>query len=257
MLCAGTVVAGDIMARRALVRAAAFNRRGFGLLCAAALVFGLAGEGPTWAQEDGSNVKVPKYKPMNRGAPGGRIGGATRGTPPESLKLLALAPDHVAYTSQNAPVLYWYLSAPIAKAVFSLREVDGAVPAVIKNLSDTTTKGVHPIALADLGLILDPEKVYEWSISLAGDQTKDVSALSRGLIPVRPAPVKLARQIEKAKPAEVPDFHATNGYWYDAIDAVSKLIAAQPEANTFKQMRAGLVEQVKLFDVADYDRGEM
>lgn len=248
-------MARDLMARGSLVQAGACHRRGFGLLCGAAVISALAGSAV--AQDDAGNVKVPKYKPMNRGAPGGRIGGATRGTPPESLKMLALAPDHVAYASQAAPVLYWYLSDPIANAVFSLRPADGSAEAVTKELRGTDAKGVHAIALADLGLSLEPEKAYEWSVSLAGDQTKDVSAMSRGLIAVRAAPAKLARQVEKAKPADAPDLLAANGYWYDAIDAVSKLIAAQPDANTYKQMRAGLVEQVKLFDVADYDRGEM
>lgn len=197
--------------------------------------------------------KAPKYKPMGRGAPGGRIGGATRGAPPESLKMLALAPDHVAYAATSSPTLYWFLSDAIAQAKFTLKKADGA-EVLSKDISSGLSKGVIAVNLADDSISLEPETVYEWSIGLATDQAKDISALSRGLIAFRAPSSRIAKRIEKAKPSELVELHAENGYWYDAVDAISQLIAQDPsDAN--KEVRAGLVEQAKLYDVADFDRG--
>ena len=46
-------------------------------------------------------VTVPVYKPPLRGAPGGRVGGGTRGTPRDLFVLSALAPDHSGLTVQE------------------------------------------------------------------------------------------------------------------------------------------------------------
>ncbi|MBL8645406.1 MAG: DUF928 domain-containing protein [Rhodospirillaceae bacterium] len=225
---------------------------GLGLAAAAAV-----GARAVAQDDDAEKVKVPKYKPMGRGAPGGRIGGATRGTPPESLKMLALAPDHVGYAAQAQPVLYWYLSDPIDGAVFTIKPADGSGAVMKKDLTGPLAKGVQAVSVAELGISLEPEKVYEWSISLAADQPKDISALSRGLVAVRAASSKVTKQAAKAKPEALPELYAENGYWYDAIDGISRLIAANPAVNSYKLIRAGMVEQVKLFDVADFDRGVM
>src|SRR5437899_2800630 len=55
---------------------------------------------------------VPIYKPPLRGAPGGRVGGGTRGAPDRSVVLSVLTPDHSGLTTQEQPSLYWYLSQP-------------------------------------------------------------------------------------------------------------------------------------------------
>ncbi|MBI3988964.1 MAG: DUF928 domain-containing protein [candidate division NC10 bacterium] len=54
---------------------------------------------------------MPVYKPPVRGAPGGRVGGGTRGGDKSPmLYVLALAPDHTGLTVQEQPALFWYLS---------------------------------------------------------------------------------------------------------------------------------------------------
>lgn len=53
---------------------------------------------------------MPVYQPPLRGAPGGRVGGSSRGAGDELPSLYALAPDHTGLTAQEQPCLYWYLS---------------------------------------------------------------------------------------------------------------------------------------------------
>src|SRR5262249_44782001 len=52
---------------------------------------------------------APVYNPPSRGAPGGRIGGGTRGGG-NIFVLSVLAPDHSGLTTSEQPSLYWFIS---------------------------------------------------------------------------------------------------------------------------------------------------
>src|SRR6266851_3014833 len=60
----------------------------------------------------------PHYKPPPRGAPGGRVGGASRGTVKATMPLPTIeliAPDgHAGLTTVATPALYFYVSQPIS-----------------------------------------------------------------------------------------------------------------------------------------------
>src|SRR5271170_4848345 len=62
--------------------------------------------------------QLPVYKPPPRGAPGGRVGGASRGTykPTAPLPTIeALAPQEQSGLSASAtPNLYFYVSGPVS-----------------------------------------------------------------------------------------------------------------------------------------------
>src|SRR5262245_58427668 len=68
---------------------------------------------------------VPVYQPPLRGAPGGRVGGGTRGSGREVFVLTVLAPDHSALTVSEQPSLFWYVSSltslPIEVTLMDLR----------------------------------------------------------------------------------------------------------------------------------------
>src|SRR5262245_53634443 len=57
-----------------------------------------------------SSASVPVYAPPKRGAPGGRVGGGTRGIQREVFVLSVLAPDHSGFTTSEQPSLYWFIS---------------------------------------------------------------------------------------------------------------------------------------------------
>ena len=62
-------------------------------------------------------------------------------------------------------------------------------------------------------------------------------------------------------PAKVPPsssldavhFYAAQGLWYDAMAAISDLIATAPLNDLFRQQRASLLQQVGLQEVAEWD----
>ena len=57
-----------------------------------------------------SQGDVPIYKPRKQSMPKGRVGGGIRGG--DGPALYVLAPDHVGFTKDEQPSLFWYLSKP-------------------------------------------------------------------------------------------------------------------------------------------------
>jgi len=200
---------------------------------------------------------LPVYKPPKRGAPGGRVGGATRGDREANLNVEVLAPDKVrGLTSRAQPDLYWYLSKPTTVPIeFTLIDEEAVEPLLEIRLPQPSTGGLQRIRLSDYGIHLKDDKMYRWSIALVMDgehRSKDIMAGAR---------------IQLALPSEIPTdhlagadpFHATfihaeAGLWYDAIASVSEAIQSDPEQEQYRDMRAGLLEQVGLEVVANADR---
>jgi hypothetical protein len=64
----------------------------------------------------------------------------------------------------------------------------------------------------------------------------------------------LRTQLQQMRKAQAPYLYAESGLWYDAVEAISELIAAAPQDAQWRQQRAMLLEQADLPDVAAYDR---
>src|SRR5262249_9720599 len=69
------------------------------------------GAQPSQSKERSNTASMPVYKPPLRGAPGGRVGGGTRGSGSvrDVFILSALAPDHMGLTVAEQPSLYWFI----------------------------------------------------------------------------------------------------------------------------------------------------
>jgi len=208
---------------------------------------------PPAAGADNSTAAV--YKPPMRGAPASRVGGGTRGTGEANFVLSVLAPDHTGYTTQAQPTLYWYASGPsIAKVeVTVIAEV--AERPVLSQTLNLTSGGVQSFDLARHGVTLKPDTEYEWFVSVVPDPTqrsKDVT--SGGTIRrVSPDPAVQARAAAVGE-RQAPMIYAEAGLWYDAIDALSRLIELHPGDAELHAQRAALLDQVGLPAAASYDR---
>src|SRR5262245_5663919 len=142
---------------------------------------------------------VPIYTPPLRGAPGGRVGGGTRGSGREVFVLTVLAPDHSALPISEQPSLYWHISnatsLPIELTALDLRTTR---PILETRLPAPVTPGVHRIRLADHGVRLEPGVPYRWFVTIVPDsdrRSKDI--LAGGAIervePPAGLPAKLAQ----------------------------------------------------------------
>src|SRR6266702_2821118 len=96
-----------------------------------------------------SPAPVPVYTPPKRGAPGGRVGGGTRGIQREVF-VLVLAPDHSGFTTSEQPSLYWFISNSTSLPVeLTVMDPQGVQPILETKVPAPVTAGVHRIRLSD------------------------------------------------------------------------------------------------------------
>jgi hypothetical protein len=197
---------------------------------------------------------MPEYIPPVRSAPGGRVGGSTRGigTPPT---LSALAPDHTGLTIQEQPSLCWYLSKPTSYPIeFTIIDDRAIQPLIEKRLSGSLQPGMQRVRLAEYGLRLSVDVLYRWSVALVVDpdnRSRDV--IAGGAIERIAPPTELRAKLARAGKTRAPYLYAEAGLWYDALAAISDLIDAAPNDQVLRQERASLLEQVGLPQIAELD----
>jgi hypothetical protein len=197
------------------------------------------------------NVKAaaaPAYKPPMRGAPGGRVGGGTRGTGREAFILSVLAPNHTGLTTSAQPVLYWYISSPSSLPVeLTLVDPQKTEPLLELHVKPPITQGVHKVRLADHGVRLEPGVSYQWYVAVvpdSGRRSKDI--LAGGSIELVTPPDGLAASLARASKADQPSVYAGASLWYDAIAALGELIDEAPRDRALLERRSALLRQVGL-----------
>jgi hypothetical protein len=174
-------------------------------------------------------IAPPVYKPPLRGAPGGRVGGASRGTikPATPLPIVdLLAPEnHTGLTTSATPILYFRISRqvndPMRLTISAPRQ---PLPIIEANIPSPPAAGIYAIRLADYRVRLEPGIVYTWSISVIlkpGAPSRDIVASASVLrVPADPRLDDAARAASQARRAAL---FAEAGLWYDAIAAAAGL----------------------------------
>lgn len=199
---------------------------------------------------------IPIYKPPLRGAPVGRIGGGTRGVSQrESFSLQVLAPNHIGNTTEEQPCLYWYISNPIKHPIeLTVTERKAVKPLLEKTLTVSEQGRIKSVCLGDYGVRLRKNTPYKWFVTLVIDpdhRSKDI--LAGGMLTVVDQPPTLVEKLKSKDKAGLLNIYAAEGLWYDAIDAVSKMIATSPDNSELRKWRASLLEQVGLTEVATHE----
>ncbi|HKA40696.1 MAG TPA: DUF928 domain-containing protein [Burkholderiales bacterium] len=198
---------------------------------------------------------VPVYKPPLRGAPGGRVGGGTRGLGAGRavFVLSVLAPDHTGLTVSEQPTLYWFISSKAPSPV-ELTVVDprATKPLMEVRLSSPVEAGVHRIRLADHNVRLEPGVAYRWYVAVVPDANRRArDFLTGGAIERIEPSAELRARLAKAGKAEAPALYAEAGLWYDAIAALSALIESAPGDAALRRQRAAMLAQVGLPEITD------
>lgn len=179
-------------------------------------------------------------------------GGATRGTLPLVTMLI---PEDGGRTVSSRPTFYWYVSPERDGAVaskpfqvtFFLREnPEISAKSVFKAEGETNKSGLYKFTLPDSAPPLEVGKVQRWQIrwrSETGSTQVDVNGmimLAEASSDLRQALSKAATDLDKAR------VYASKSYWYDALDAYSKWLEANPKDATARQERSSLL--MKGFD---------
>lgn len=213
---------------------------------------GQAQSTPEAAKSQLAAQRTPIYKPPLRGAPVTRVGGASRGAPDSALMLSVLAPESTGLTTRAQPTLYWYSSKEwTAPLEFTLND-DHSIKPLVELKVSATQPGIH---LLRLPYPLKPDVEYQWTIAAVVDPHQRASdILASGTIKrVQPSPA-LTAQLNQTDQREQPFLYAQEGFWYDALAALSEQLAANPLNHSLREQRAALLEQVGLSAAAIPDR---
>lgn len=214
-------------------------------------------------QKASAEESMPVFQPQVVGAPTRRVGGGSRGLAEgEALPSLAvLAPESTGVTLNPQPALYWAVSKTIDKPFkFTLVYADpikyGTTP-LLETMIEKPVNGIQGISLAKHNVTLKPDIEYQWSVTIImnpkeGELSNDI--VSQGTIKLIKPSSEVSAQVAKANEQQLPFIYAKAGFWYDAIDSVSKLIDKEPKNQAlYKQQRATLLDQVGLKEFAALD----
>lgn len=229
---------------------------GLGLLIATSTVKADDKIGAVDAKTNTGSLAGFSYRPPMRGAPAARIGGGTRGIGDQTLVLVVLAPDHTGLTTKEQPTLYWYASEPVpAKLEVTLINDESIDPELEEVVATPGNAGIQSIDLAKAGAKLETGKEYRWFVSVIADpgqRSNDIVA--SGTIQRIDPSDELKGEIAGADENTLAGVYAKEGVWYDAIDALNRMIEKSPGNKELQQQRTALLEQVGLQGAADFTR---
>lgn len=196
------------------------------------------------ARPDG---RLPQYKPRKPNAPRARLGGQTRGEP-GTLVLIALVPDHVAFTVKNDPTLCWYQSLhtphPMVLTVVDSR---GIRPILEHTLSSPVQAGIHCMRPRDYGVEFRAEESYRWYVTVVMDPNRpSLDMVAGGMI----ERISLDEACALGLPCPSPSCdtegifrYAESGIWYDAIACLVELTRQNPNKDGVGGMLDHLLRQ--------------
>lgn len=208
----------------------------------------------TPSQVDAANLvtpaesSMPTYKPRKDSGPRARIGGQTRAAETGDPLLIALVPDHIAFTLKNDPALCWYLSMHTSRPI-TITVVDsrGIRPILEQSIPSPVGAGIHCIKPRDYGVELKEQEAYRWFVTLVVDPdrpSRDVVA--GGMIERISFDEACALDMPctwTACTREAIYRYSDSGLWYDAISCLLELIDRDDDKQTLQQILDHLLRQ--------------
>ncbi|MFN4066566.1 MAG: DUF928 domain-containing protein [Thermosynechococcus sp.] len=179
--------------------------------------------------------------PKNLSRPGNREGAATRGickvqTAANEPDLTTLVPaSNIGLTAANRPTFYWYLPAnnyqALEFALFQTLANGTQVQIYRQQFPMANRPRLDSITLAGDVPPLQEGVDYRWTVSLicnSSDPDPSQIRFVEGWVQRVALPKTLEKQLHQASSLQRYDLLASNGLWYDALDALVKLRQAQP-----------------------------
>lgn len=244
------------------------RRVGTGLIQTLATAFGVAtfyfvisitasagAETAAPAAVETAQLRAITYAPRDGGSRKMRVMGESRslsGGPTVAV----LAPDDAGATTLAQPTLYWFVSEPILSKVELVITDEVSQKTVFETVMDGPAEaGIVAVQLGKLRVSLRPDRDYRWSVSVMRDPgQRSPDLFASGVVRRADMDPDLAGQLNRTPTREMPFFLARNGLWYDALAVLSVQIARNPGDRELKGLRASLLDQVGLYDVAKFDR---
>jgi len=208
------------------------------------------------AAADSSQQNEPRilYVPPKKFMPRARLGGTVRGSDGLEPIVQPLVPDHVGFTSQETPVLNWYLSKPTPHEVrFTLINDKSIQPIFEAPIPLPKEAGIFSIRTRDLDVVLEPGIQYRWYLSIV-QPASSAEIVTGGIIErCELSDCLIVMDARMTCSVQSVTENARAGLWYDAMGCLCTLIDADPGDASLRRLRASLLTQVGLHIVAEWD----
>ncbi|MBK4730662.1 DUF928 domain-containing protein [Oxynema sp. CENA135] len=216
------------------------------------------------AQELPTDWNAAPFDPPQSGAPGRRIGGATRGLCPESAQNIValIPPTNQGQTLSQYPTFFFYVPeiVPAQDMQIEFLLEDQSNWQDVKTVYKTTMpipkqSGIVAIALPDNGESegLAVDKIYNWYFSVICDyKSSEPHTLSTGGWIERVAtPNPLARELEMASATEKVEIYQRERLWYDLLGTLAQLQSESADNSSWSAQWQQLLDAVELEDIAN------
>ncbi|MGQ9866533.1 MAG: DUF928 domain-containing protein [Pseudanabaenaceae cyanobacterium] len=189
---------------------------------------------PAWAQRRDS---------FGLGAPrSAGTGGATRWG--EGCQIAVFAPESGGRSATAQPTLFWYGSPAGSEPInltFILREEDSNTAQRLFQVTGTVaTKGTYQFTLP---VALQADKTQRWDVRGAGAGCPQGQVVATMAVRYEPNDVLNRAIAAAATDLEKARIYARAFYWYDALAAYERAIAANPTDTAIRQERRNFLRQ--------------
>jgi hypothetical protein len=192
---------------------------------------------------------VPFASPEDATGPG-RIDAIFRTKSPRLLPMTPL--DKSGLTASTQPTLYWYSPVSLDRdAIFRLhRDGGGLKPLLVFEcrIPASIASGVHAIQLADHGLSLEENSLYVWHVTVPDTPTQNATLSSHLQVPGGQRLDRLRQEL--ATTADPFAVYVRQGYWYDALASIVRLLDFAPRSTGYRNRYERLLRDVSLNEVA-------
>lgn len=196
------------------------------------------------------------FTPPDRGLPGRREGGGTRGPCPPTITAL-IPTSTLGRTALGKPTLLYYFPVSLENAWVEFELADEEDETIYKTsfkLSNTEP-GIVSLNLSDQdgAPTLEVDQNYHWYLTIKCDpDSLDASSdvLVHGWINRVALNSSQMSQLEQAQPQERLQFYAQEALWYEMLNTLAELRRSNPEDPALKQTWLDILQSVGLDRIA-------
>ncbi len=197
---------------------------------------------------------LAQFRPPNRGMPGRREGGGTRGgCPIQQPGLTALMPEsNLGRTLAPDPTFFWYVPQnSVAAAEFVL--LDASNSEIYKaQMAVPTEAGIVRLTLPQDQPPLELGQSYRWYFSLICEPLdRSADMFTSGWVERVEPSAELSAALATAPAADLPKLYAEAGLWQDALTALASLRQSEPQNPAVIAQWQNLLQDVGLEALAD------
>lgn len=194
-----------------------------------------------------------QFKLPDRGVPGARIGGATRGGDKSTVVTAIIPSEKLPLTINKSPTIFVYIPKNNAlNATIKIMEEEGK-ELYQSEFTPPNQAGVLRVKLP-ANINLEEKKLYKWEIQLISEDNSPLIAFklrTTGWLEKVSLPEDMAQNINTEDTWKKLNTLAEAGIWYDTLEELALLRSQNPEDTQIKEEWVDLLNTVGLDSIAE------